>query len=188
MYIKNATDTAREIIKNSVKPNDTVIDATAGNGNDTLLLAGLVGDEGMVYSFDIQKTAIDKTQELIDLNGLSERVTLINDGHENLLNYIDREINYGIFNLGYLPGGDKSIKTKPETTIKAINAMLSLLKKNGLMLIVVYHGKDSGEEEKKELDKYIKGINQKKYTILQMDYPNWKNKPPFLLIIEKIVD
>ena len=41
---------ARQLFSETVNAGETVVDATAGNGNDTLFLAELVGENGHVYS------------------------------------------------------------------------------------------------------------------------------------------
>lgn len=61
---------SHEIIKQALVSGDTVIDATVGNGNDTVVLAKAVGSMGKVYGFDIQEEAIDKTKEKLLLTGL----------------------------------------------------------------------------------------------------------------------
>lgn len=184
--LKNSLIQSHEIISKIVLNGDTVVDCTAGNGNDTVFLANLVGERGKVYSFDIQKTAMEKTRQKLDAKGLSDRVSLINDGHQNLNHYICTPIKAAMFNLGYLPGGDHSIGTKGNTTIAAIEAALDLLIVHGIISIVVYYGGDSGFDEKNEVMEYIKSIDCKKYTVMRSEFVNQINCPPILVGIEKI--
>jgi 16S rRNA C1402 N4-methylase RsmH len=180
---------ARQLLVNAVTNGDRVIDGTAGNGHDTLFLAELVGESGHVYSFDIQETAINKTKErLIDHEAYS-RVSLFQKGHEEAINVIPEpehgNIAAAIFNLGYLPGGDKSIVTKPETTVKALTDILSILKKGGIIVLVIYHGHEEGRKEKDQLLEYVSTIDQLKAHVLTYQFLNQKNNPPFIIAVEK---
>ena len=111
---------ARHLLGETIIPGETVVDATAGNGNDTQFLAEHVGENGHVFAFDIQQAALDSTAAR--LGELNERVTLILDSHDNVEQYVDGQIGGAVFNLGYLPHSeDLSIVTKPDSTIKAIH-------------------------------------------------------------------
>lgn len=184
--IKNALELSHDYIRMVVKDGDVVVDATAGNGNDTIFLAELVGEKGIVYSFDIQKDTLEKTGIKLTERNLNERVKLINDGHENIDKYIKCEIKAVMFNLGYLPGGDHSIHTNGDTTIIAIEKCMKLMSKNGIIMLVIYYGGDSGFEEKDVLIKYLESIDSKKYTVLVHTHLNQINCPPIAVCIEKL--
>ncbi|SHM91157.1 class I SAM-dependent methyltransferase [Gracilibacillus kekensis] len=176
---------SHQLLKDIIQNGDVVIDATCGNGNDTTFLSRLVGKTGKVYAFDIQKQAIEKTQVLLEKSNI-ENVELIHDGHEKVPHYLqDQKVAGAIFNLGYLPHGDPSIITVPETTIHAISSMLALLKKRGRIVIVIYHGHTGGTTEKNEVLTYCARLNQDTYQVLQYQYINKTNKPPFVVAIEK---
>lgn len=185
--LKNALRFSHELLKQSLVEGDIVVDGTVGNGGDTILLATLVGERGKVYGFDIQSAALEKTKEKLLLTGLSSRVKLIQEGHENVSQYIPEEeqIAAAVFNLGYLPSGDKSIVTTPSTTLEAIQQLLPKLRKGGLLLIVVYWGHEGGKEEKTALLQYLPTLPQKEYDVLHYQFLNQKNAPPFLLAVEK---
>ncbi|HOJ10717.1 MAG TPA: class I SAM-dependent methyltransferase [Clostridiales bacterium] len=186
--IKNALNQSHDYIKNLVKSGDVVVDATAGNGNDTLMLAKLVGEKGKVYSFDIQEKALENTlRKLIDA-GVEERVTVIKADHQYMDTYITEkgQTKAIMFNLGYLPGGDHSISTKPETTIQAVKKAMDLIMPGGLISIVVYYGGDSGFNEKNSIMEFIKTIDPKKYVVMKTEFVNQINCPPILLFIERI--
>ncbi len=172
-------------IKESVKPGDTVIDATMGNGNDTLFLAKLAGENGHVTAFDIQQAAVEKTSALLEKHGLLQRVKLVCDGHENMEKYVSEPVSAVMFNLGYLPGGDHSIATRHETTTAALEAAMRLLRPGGIITVGVYYGGDSGFEEKEAVMKFFETIDFKEYTVLLHDYINRPNCPPLAVIIEK---
>lgn len=187
MYIiKNSLVQSHNIIASIVEKGDTVIDATAGNGNDTLFLANLVGEEGRVYSFDIQEVALEKTLSKLSDKQLQNRVTLINDGHQNIDKYVTSPVKAVMFNLGYLPGGDHSIGTKGNTTITAIKSSMELIVKHGIVCIVVYYGGDSGFDEKNEVISFIETIDCRCYTVMKTEFVNQINCPPILVCIEKI--
>jgi len=162
MLLSNSLAISHEIIKKTVKQGDTVVDATMGNGNDTLLLASLVGKNGKVYSFDIQETALRNTAKKLKEAGVSDIVELICNGHENIDAYVPKGIRAVMFNLGYLPKGDHSIGTKACTTIEALKKSMELLMEGGIITIVIYYGGDSGFEEKEAVLEYIRTIDWQK--------------------------
>lgn len=185
--LHNSLEFTHELIKKRVKTGDTVIDATVGNGGDTLLLAQLVGEDGKVIGFDIQEEAINRTTEKLKNHNLLDRVTLYQTGHEQLLSvYPERDsVSAIVFNLGYLPKGDKRIITSPDTTIKAIEGGLTVLKENGILLIMIYYGHEGGLLEKEAVLNYLTSLPQTNYQVLKYEFINQKNNPPFLLAVEK---
>ena len=151
-----------------------------GNGHDTLFLCLLAGDKGHVYAFDIQQTALTHTRKLLTENNIEEaRFSLILDSHINMENYLaPQSADAILFNCGYLPGGDHSLATKPETTIKAIEAGLKLLRPDGVMSLCLYSGGDTGFEEKSAVLQYLHSLDSKNYTVIVQEYYNRKNHPP----------
>lgn len=184
--IKRPLQQSHDIVREVVKAGDAVIDATAGNGGDTVFLAKLVGAQGTVYSFDIQKTALDRTLEKLKAEGIEKRVTLVNDGHENMGMHVKHSIDAIMFNLGYLPGGDHNIGTTGNTTIKAIESAMELIRVNGIITVVVYYGGDSDFEEKDQVLEYIRRIDCKRYIVSLTEFVNLINCPPVLICIEKL--
>nr|WP_249315314.1 class I SAM-dependent methyltransferase [Bacillus sp. FJAT-49711] len=177
------------MLEKVVKPGDIVIDATIGNGHDTLFLARLVEDTGHVYGFDIQKSALHETNKLLASNKLLHRASLFHTGHEHVIDVIPKDkhelIRSAIFNLGYLPKGDKSVITKPETTIIAVHHLLQVMASGGIIVLVVYYGHDGGKMERDALLRYTSSLDQKKYHVLQYAFINQINHPPFIVAIEK---
>lgn len=174
------------MLEKLIKEGDTVVDATAGNGNDTAFLAGLVGETGRVYAFDIQQKAIEKTSERLQTMGLFERVSVIHDGHQNMDLYVKEAVRTVVFNLGYLPRGDHNIHTEGDTTVEAINKAMELIVPNGLVILVVYYGGDSGFDEKEHVLDYIKTIDSTRFAVMQTEFVNQPNCPPILVCIEKL--
>lgn len=185
--IKNSLAQSHEIVKKIVLPGDIVVDATAGNGNDTLFLAELAGADGKVYAFDIQEQAINKVRRKLNDSGLGDRVVLIHDGHENMDLYVKEKLKAVMFNLGYLPGGDHKLGTKAGTTIEAVKKAMDLIAVNGVISIVVYYGGDSGFEEKEQFLEFIKGIDCRYFTVMKTEFVNQINCPPILVCIEKLL-
>lgn len=185
MKLERILPFSKSLIDSYVKENSIVIDATCGNGNDTFYLAQKV-PKGHVYGFDIQKEAIENTQYKVKK---FSNVSLIHDGHENIKQYVQHEhlgkIDAAIFNLGYLPKGDKSIVTKPNTTIKAIEDIFNLMQVEGIIILVIYHGHEEGKIERDQLLKYLYNMDQQKAHVLQYQFINQKNSAPFICAIEK---
>lgn len=182
--MKNAVALSHYYLEAFLKQGAFAVDATCGNGGDTVFLANLVGENGKVYGFDIQNQAIQITQDKLNKEGLSDRVKLFLDGHENMEHYLgDLSIDAFVFNLGYLPKGDHSIHTKGETTIKALEISLSHLSKDGIILLSIYHGGDSGFEERDAVLAYLKTLDSHKYNVILHDYINKPNFPPLFVLI-----
>ncbi len=180
----NALYIVHEVIKKYAPKGGVVVDATAGRGYDTSFLCDVVGEEGNVFAFDIQESAINSTKELLDSQGKS--ATLILDSHANMANYIEKESADAVmFNLGYLPCGDHSIFTHADSTKEAILQGLDILKSGGVMTVSIYYGGDSGYEEKDALIPWLKTLDDKKYQVLVTYFHNWKKDPPIPVLIFK---
>lgn len=183
--IINTIEIAKEVMNKKVVNGSIALDCTVGNGNDTFLLAKLVGDKGKVYGFDIQDLAINNTFDLLKQNSLDNRVKLIGDSHEYIDKYVNEGVDFIVYNLGYLPKGDKSIKTNGKSTVISLKKSLDILNKNGILALTVYVGHDGGLEEKESIERYFKTLNQKEYNVLKFDFINQINNPPILYIVEK---
>ncbi len=175
---------AHDYLRAVLKPGKVAVDATLGNGNDTLFLAGLVGRDGRVYGFDIQPEAISRTAEAVAEKGFSDSVTLFLQGHEDMVKFVPEPVDAVVFNLGYLPGGNHSIVTTPETTVRAVTGALKLLKPGGLICIVVYTGHPGGPEEQFRLEACLSRLDKKDFCVGKIDYIN-RNNAPFLIVVEK---
>jgi 16S rRNA C1402 N4-methylase RsmH len=185
---KNAVEIAKVLCEQKLHPGDVAIDCTMGNGNDTSFLCKLVGESGKVYAFDIQETAIENTRKRLNDEKLLDRADLILDGHQNVDEYVSVKVKFVIFNLGYLPKGDHKIVTNTDTTLPAIKKCLKLLQKNGVVLIVLYPGHESGRIEKQIITEYASSLPQKEYSVSHLQFLNQVNNPPELICIEKVKD
>lgn len=189
MKLERILPYARSLMEKAVKNGDAAVDATLGNGHDTVFLANLVGETGRVYGFDIQEEAVAASKERIYSHDFSNRVSLFHQGHEKLIECIPEEeygkITGAIFNLGYLPGSDKAVITKPHTTISAIEQLLKIMAPEGIIVIVIYHGHPGGDIERDRLLQYCEQLDQNAAHVLQYQFINQQNNPPFILAIEK---
>lgn len=185
--LKNALEMNHFILKNHIQTNDIVVDATMGNGHDTLFLAQLVGPSGVVHAFDIQETAIHNTTKRLKEAYCFNQCKLHHIGHEHIDKILDdtTKITAATFNLGYLPCADKSITTTPNNTIQAITNILPKLTDNGIVTLVVYHGHEMGKIEKNSIETYLNTLPQQQFTVAKYEFINQTNTPPILIVIEK---
>ena len=179
--MKRPLDMAHDFLAQIITQEDIVVDATMGNGHDTLFLAKIAKQ---VYSFDIQKQALEKTSQRLQEAGLTN-AELILQGHETVDQFV-REAKAGIFNLGYLPSADKSIITQPQTTIEALEKLCHLLVKGGRIAIMIYYGHEGGDIEKDAVMDFVSQLPQQEYTATIYRTLNQINNPPFLVMIEKL--
>ncbi len=137
--MKRPIEFAHELLKESINEGDFLIDATCGNGNDTLFLAQLTGKEGFVHAYDVQKEAILRSKELTK-SYLNIRYIL--DSHAKISYYLAEEnikqVDGAIFNLGYLPNGDKGIITKASSTRTSLEIALKLLNNKAIITLLKY--------------------------------------------------
>lgn len=184
--LRGAVPLSHLFLRERVRPGDRAIDATCGNGNDTCLLAELVGPTGKVWAFDTQETAIMATDAALRTAGCRERVELVRDGHERLAEYVTEQVSAVVFNLGYLPGGDKGLVTRPESTGAALEQAASLLGPEGLLLIVVYTGHPGGDEEWGAIRTWAEALAPREFNVWQARQMNRSGAAPFLVVIEKV--
>ncbi len=180
------TQWVHHFLEDHVQPGDICIDATMGNGNDTALLSKLAGENGRVIAFDIQQLALDNTKTKLEKDNCPDNYELVLASHEMMGEYAgEGTVSCITFNLGYLPGGDHAKATKGESSIKAIEKGLLLLRKKGMMSVCIYSGGDSGFEEKEAVLSYIKALDSKKYLVIISEYANRPNNPPIPVLIIK---
>lgn len=180
----NALEIVRRAVEEHLSPGDFAIDATAGRGYDTAMLARITGEKGRVLAFDIQPEAVDSTRALLERERLCAEVVLAS--HADMAKYASPDSSSVIlFNLGYLPGGDHSVYTRAESTIAAVTAGLDILKRGGLMCVTIYSGGANGYAERDALIPFFASLDDKKYQVLSLSFHNWKKDPPLPFFIIK---
>ncbi|SDF09705.1 tRNA (mnm(5)s(2)U34)-methyltransferase [Sporolituus thermophilus] len=183
--IVNAVKMAHALLLPKLKNAYNVIDATAGNGKDTLFLATNTPPDAVIWAFDIQQTALDKTQALLADHGQARKVKFILASHVHIADFVKSPVDAAMFNLGYLPGGDHTVTTMPNTTVAALNQLLALLKPTGIISIVAYPGHDMGRREELAVRSFLAALPQKLYTVACWQMVNQVNNPPVLYIVER---
>lgn len=186
-YLAPVLRFAHSLLDACLKDGGRALDATAGNGHDTLKLAERVGQAGRVWAFDIQPQALVNTELRLKAAGAERQVTLILAGHETLADYVDQPLDAAVFNFGWLPGGDKSCTTLAKTSIEALEAALVLLKPKGLLLAVLYPGHETGKVEARAVEAWAEALPQQVYSVLKYGFVNQVNCPPYLLAVERKV-
>lgn len=186
MALQGILPFAHSLLREHLQNGDCAVDATAGNGHDTVLLAECVGADGMVYAFDVQQQALDNTLCRLKNSSLDGRTRLIAAGHERMADYVPQGIAAAVFNFGWLPGSDKSIATRAETSVAALQQAADLLKSGGLIAAAVYTGHAEGAEEAPFIDRWAENLPQERFKVLRYQFVNQKNRPPYLLAIYKI--
>lgn len=172
---------AHNIIKNKVENTDICIDMTIGNGKDTLFLCSLAQ---FVYGFDIQSKAILNTEKLLRDNHLNN-FQLWMTSHENIDQFVHEKVKAIVYNLGYLPTGDKSITTLTNSTMISLKKSLLLLKTGGIIVLVVYPGHLEGKKESDALLAYVNTLDQKEFDVIQYQFLNQIHQPPYVIAIER---
>jgi hypothetical protein len=163
------------------------VDATVGNGYDTLFLAHRVGPKGTVLGFDVQKAALAGARELLKFVGSLDRVSFIHDSHSLLANYLpaDAAIQGAMFNLGYLPRGNRQIFTRPDTTIMALRGVLTNLAARGRITILVYRGHEEGVLEYVEVRKFLEQLSDDEWIVEEFASTSDSPIAPRLFRIQK---
>ena len=175
----------KHFILTHLKAGDAACDFTMGNGYDTEFLSKTVGETGHVFAFDIQEQALESTSENLRKAGCPNNYSLILDSHHNVKKYVDVPIKAGMFNLGYLPGGNKKITTMRETTMPAIEAAISLLDRDGILLIAVYPGHAEGDAEGKMIAEYLSTLIRYKHCATKIKILNSPTSPYFYIVEAK---
>ena len=166
-----------------IKEDGVLADFTMGNGHDTLYLCSLV-PKGKVYAFDIQPEAIENTRKRLVEAKVCATAELILDSHENANKYICESIDAGMFNLGYRPGGDKSMHTMRHSTLPAVKNAIDMLKKGGILVISVYPGHPEGRLEGEMLLDMLSEYDKMLYCVSHFHLVNSPDAP-FIIAVEK---
>lgn len=180
------TDLAHIVVRQHLAPGDTAIDATVGNGHDTVMLADAVGPAGHVYGFDVQVAALDEARRRL---ATRSQVTLFQQGHEHMAASLPPALQGRVaavmFNLGYLPGGDKGLVTRTETTLAAIGQATILVAPRGLLTVVLYTGHPGGAEEAAAVRAALAQVSEN-FAVHAVSREHAAAPAPALLIVQKL--
>ncbi|MDO5036905.1 MAG: class I SAM-dependent methyltransferase [Tissierellia bacterium] len=179
---KNAVDLSHELIERRVDKTSLVCDLTLGNGHDTLFLAQRAKK---VYGFDIQERALKKTWDRLKAAGLEDKAELFLVSHEAILEKIKDPLDFAIMNLGYLPGGDKTLITKPESTLRALEGLSQLLRIGGQGVLVLYRGHPGARKEEEAVKAFFASLDQDHFICQKISFVNQKNQAPEVFVFEK---
>lgn len=176
----------KQLISPHIKPALTAVDFTMGNGHDTEYLCGIAGDDGFVYAFDIQESALKNTAERLEHCGYSGRYRLILDSHSNASAYISGGFDIGMFNLGWLPGSeDKTVHTNRSTTLPAVDFAVNNLRADGILIIAVYPGHEEGRLEGEAIQEYLSGLDRHVFCSSKFRIVNSPSSPYFFCVEKK---
>lgn len=191
---RKATEVAHAFWRNIVQKGDTVVDATCGNGNDTLALLKMVADEtgrGRVYGMDIQDSAIENTSSFLKMavddehqRGLVKLFPICHSRMEEIVPK-DAPVRLVAFNLGYLPGGDKTVITVPRTTELALRAASRILSSGGLISVLVYIGHPGGRDELDVVESFSSSLPVDTWVTCKLQMLNRPVSPVLVLLNKK---
>ena len=190
MRLASTLQQARLVLGELIRPGDIAVDGTVGNGHDTLFLAKCVGATGHVYGFDIQEQALANTAARLEENGCAGRMTLFSAGHEELDRHIPAEmhgkVRAAMFNFGFLPGSDREVITRPDTSLTAVQILLDILAPDGCVSLMLYGGHPGGEEETAALKKMVRNLDYDRFRVAQYEFVNKPANPVALVLIQKV--
>ncbi|MBU3698914.1 MAG: 16S rRNA (cytosine(1402)-N(4))-methyltransferase [Candidatus Kapabacteria bacterium] len=186
---ENAVSMVHRLLRSQLSQGDVAIDATVGNGWDTRVLADCVGRDGIVYGFDVQQIALDVARTRLAPDGADVRLMLA--GHETMTMHVEPHhhgrVRAVTFNLGYLPGGEKSVTTMAATTIDAIRQALDILMPGGILTIVCYSHQE-GLSELRSIEDILPDLSQESYTCIELRFVNQNGNPPVVFVVYRASD
>lgn len=182
-------NTAHDLIRTILRPGDSAIDATVGNGHDTVFLAEQISPSGRVYGFDIQQAAIESTLAKFRQSPSLACLTLIHASHadmdEKIPAHLHGKIRAIMFNLGYLPGGDKTVITAADSTLTALNAAVRILADDGLITVLAYPGHAGGDSETAQVETWCNRLDAERFKVSIIFSNEHKDSAPKLFVIRK---
>lgn len=182
---KSARHWAQELLDEALYDGAVAVDGTMGGGGDTLFLCERVGEAGRVYAFDVQEDAVNRTRDRLSLAGFAARASLHCAGHERIPEFVKEPVDAAVFNLGWLPGGDKSVTTRVKTTIAALDGCLALLKPRGLITVCAYPGHPEGEAELRAVNDWASALPDN-FQAMVRAFLNPARPAPALFAVQRI--
>lgn len=177
-------DLSHEYWSKIIPEGGIAIDATCGNGHDTLFLAKLClkNESGKVIAIDIQQQAIEKTKALLQKEEIDlSKIEFIHGSHSKFT-LPDNSVDLIVYNLGYLPGSDKSVKTLIDSTLESIKDAMRLIKKSGAISVTFYPGHTEGKEERDAILEWGSHIDPQLWSLCHHQWMNRRDAPSLLLM------
>lgn len=183
MIAPNANVAARFFLQPVLSAATCVVDATVGNGHDTLFLAENTGADCQIWAFDVQTAAIRSAQTRLAQGLATGRIHWVQADHARMKEHIEEPVDAAMFNLGYLPGHDREVVTRPASLEPALTHLLHWLKPNGRITLVAYPGHGPGRDEIAFLETFLAKLPQQVLTANRLEFINQKNQPAILYTI-----
>jgi predicted methyltransferase len=183
--LRGAVALSHFFLRERVQPGDRVVDATCGNGRDTLLLAQLVGPTGRVWAFDVQDSALAETSALLATACCLGQTELMAAGHERFAEFVTEPLRAAVFNLGYLPGGNREVVTSPQSTVAALDQAAKLLLPGGIIVVCIYTGHSGGPEEGAAVAGWGAELPPDRFNAWRSSQVNRPATAPSLILIER---
>ena len=186
LFPPRPTALVQEILRPVIREGDLVIDATTGNGHDTLFLADCVGAAGKVLAFDVQAAALASARARLEFASLSERVEFFLESHAAMGRHAAAgSVTVVMFNLGYLPGENHDLTTESDETLTALAAASDLLKPGGVLSVVCYPGHPAGAAEAVAVESWMASLAAHGWRIAMYGAVGTRRPAPFLLLAAK---
>ncbi len=172
---------AHGLIVDVLEHGDAAVDATLGNGHDTLFLARCVGRAGKVFGFDVQQAAVGNTGKRLDDAGVdSGCYALFCESHADMALHITTKVKAVMFNLGYLPGGDKKMITQAHSTVAALSAAIESLSCGGILTVMCYPGHDGGADEADLVTDFVSQLDEDHWRVTRYRRVEARASTPYL--------
>lgn len=186
MLISRINSFLHSLIAHFIVRGDTVVDCTLGNGHDALFLAERIGTGGHLFGFDVQAAALSASRQRLLGAGIGEdRFTLVQGSHGMIGEIVPEGIGAAVYNLGYLPGGDRTVTTTAGQTVPSILDALGLLRPEGVVAVTLYPGHEGGGAESESVLRCAEGLDHRRFHVLHLRYTNLPKNPPSILIIQR---
>jgi hypothetical protein len=156
-----------------VTPSDTVIDMTCGNGHDTKVLSTL--NPKRLIAIDIQPQALERAKLLAP-----DAEFFLKDHSQYPDELEDKSVKLAVYNLGWLPGSDKSCTTLATTTLKSVFSLMPKIVSGGLISLTCYPGHAEGKKEEDALLDALKGLQG--WSVCYHTWVNKKAAPSLILL------
>ena len=183
--LKSARYIARELMEKMLREGSVAVDATMGNGHDTETMAHLVGASGHVYAFDVQAEAVEATRARLARSGLTDRVTLLCRSHAEMSEHVKAVPDLIVFNLGWLPGGDKTVTTQLSSTAAAVRQALAMIRPGGMVVVCCYPGHEEGQRELAFLEELFASLPPQQFNCLAHVFLNAGAGAPRCYAVQK---